>query len=492
MRVIIIGSGIAGLAAAARLASRGHLVTVFEGGSTYGGKMGEIRKEGYRFDWGPSLFTMPQYLTEIFELAGKSTDEYFSYRKLKDICHYFWEDGARLIATADPLDFAENVEKVFGVRKEIIIDYLRNAKFKFDRTSRVFLEQSLHKAANYFSKDVIKGLLAIPSLSIFQTLHNLNTRILREPHMVQFFNRYATYNGSDPYQTPGIMSSIAHLEFGYGAFFPTGGMRSIPTSLFRLCEDLGVKFHFDMEVEKILNDGQKVTGVQIENRKIEADVVVSNADTFYNTSKLLSKENSANSSLKLERSSSALIFYWGITAAHEQLGLHNILFSKDYKEEFRHIWKLKSIYHDPTVYINISSKLNPADAPNGNENWFTMINVPHIDGQNWDEIIASARINIISKISRTLRVDVEPLIKTETIVDPEIIQSKTRSYLGALYGTSSNNRYAAFLRPANFSSGTKGLYFCGGSVHPGGGIPLCLLSAKIVDELILRSTKSDR
>jgi phytoene dehydrogenase-like protein len=186
--------------------------------------------------------------------------------------------------------------------------------------------------------------------------------------------------------------------------------------------------------------------------------------------------------LAQERSSSALIFYWGINKQFPRLNLHNIFFSADYEKEFHHIWQQKDIYYDPTVYLNISSKFKPDDAPAGCENWFVMINVPSNQGQDWDVLIANARHGILNKLSKSLGEDINKLIISESILDPRGIESRTSSYQGSIYGTSSNSRFAAFLRHANRSSKINNLYFCGGSVHPGGGIPLCLLSAKIVSE----------
>ncbi|TAG61581.1 MAG: phytoene desaturase, partial [Runella slithyformis] len=188
--------------------------------------------------------------------------------------------------------------------------------------------------------------------------------------------------------------------------------------------------------------------------------------------------------LRQPKSSSALIFYWGIKQRFPALGLHNILFSDNYKAEFEHIFKQKTLYHDPTVYVNITSKHKPDDAPTDGENWFVMVNAPNNDGQDWDALIAQARQNMIQKISKSIGQDMSQLIECEAILDPRSIESKTSSSQGALYGNSSNNRFAAFLRHANFSSQFNNLYFVGGSVHPGGGIPLAILSAKIATDLI--------
>jgi phytoene dehydrogenase-like protein len=206
-------------------------------------------------------------------------------------------------------------------------------------------------------------------------------------------------------------------------------------------------------------------------------------DIFFTYRKLLPDQPHPERILKQEKSTSALIFYWGIGQRFPELGLHNILFSDDYEHEFNCL-SSGTITEDPTVYINISQKCDPDDAPAGMENWFTMINVPYDSGQDWDRLIKEARANMLKKISRILGTEIEPLIQTEAVLEPRTIESKTASHLGALYGTSSNDRMAAFMRHPNFSNKIKDLYFCGGSVHPGGGIPLALLSARIVDELM--------
>jgi phytoene dehydrogenase-like protein len=193
--------------------------------------------------------------------------------------------------------------------------------------------------------------------------------------------------------------------------------------------------------------------------------------------------------LSQEKTSSALIFYWGINRSYQELDLHNILFADNYENEFEQLFQNQTICKDPTVYINITSKYNSSDAPDGCENWFVMINVPNNQGQDWESLTREARKHIIEKINRLLVTDIENHIATEEVLDPITIEQKTGSHAGALYGNASNNRFAAFLRHKNFSSNIKGLYFCGGSVHPGGGIPLCLNSAKIVSKLIQEDTK---
>jgi phytoene desaturase len=483
-KAIIVGSGIAGIAAAIRLNNAGYAVSVYEANSYPGGKLAEINLNGYRFDAGPSLFTMPEQVEELFQLCGYDPKQYFSYDKLEVNCHYFYEDGLHLKAFADQDKFIQEVTSKTNESEASLRKLLSNSKHLYDILADLFMYKSLHRWRTFFNKKAFKSYLNIFSLDFFRTMHQANTDFLKDPRIVQLFNRYATYNGSNPYKTPATLNIIPHLEFGKGAFFPKKGMHDITMSLYRLALDIGVEFQFDARVDKILIEDRKAVGARVDGIVFNADIVVSNMDIVNTYKKLLTDVKQPDLLLNQPKSSSALIFYWGITCSFGQLDLHNIFFSKDYAREFDCIFNEKTITEDPTVYINITSKMKPDDAPEGHENWFTMINVPNNSGQDWDALITEARENIIKKLNRLLKTDISTHIACEQILDPRSIESKTSSSLGALYGNSSNNKYAAFLRHANFSRKIDGLYFCGGSVHPGGGIPLSLLSAKIMAEQI--------
>jgi phytoene desaturase len=314
-------------------------------------------------------------------------------------------------------------------------------------------------------------------------MHSDNLKTLRNPKLVQLFDRFATYNGSDPYRAPGILNIIPHFEHGIGTYIPQNGMQDITDSLYKLACDLGVMFHFNERVEEIILENGKVKAVRTEKKTVAADIVISNMDVTPTYRRLLPEVKAPERILRQERSSSALIFYWGIRKTFPELGLHNIFFSNDYKTEFRDIFEGRVPAEDPTVYVNITSKDVPSDAPSGCENWFVMVNVPQHTGQDWEELIPEYRKNIIGKLSSVLGVELQGYIENESTLSPPEIEIKTSSTGGSLYGTSSNSRFAAFMRHTNDSSRIDNLYFCGGSVHPGGGIPLCLLSAKIVSEL---------
>lgn len=483
-KAIIIGSGVGGLATALRLKAQGLDVVVFENNSYPGGKLSSFNLGQYRFDAGPSLLTMPHYIDELFELFNENPKDYFNYKRKDISCKYFWEDKTVLNAYSDKNKFINEINKVLKVDKNIITKYLLKAKKKYDLTKSIFLEQSLHKIKTYLSSDLIKGIFNLYIFQINKTLDTVNQDELKEPHLVQLFNRFATYNGSSPFKTPGMMTLIQHLEQEYGTFVSEKGMINISKSIFDLAKRNGVKFEFNKLVNEIVVKNNKVVGVKVNNTVIESDFVVSNMDIVPTYKKLLKKSYQPKKVLNQERSSSALIFYWGIKKTFKNLELHNILFSNNYKKEFDSIFELGTISDDPTVYINITSKDIVSDAPKESENWFVMINSPNDTGQDWNEIIKTVRKNTINKINRTLNIDIESFIEFEKVFSPKTIEKNTQSYLGSLYGSSSNNKMSAFLRHPNFSKHIQNLYFCGGSVHPGGGIPLCLLSAKIVSELI--------
>ncbi len=492
-KIAVIGAGIAGLASAIRLACAGYSVEVFEANATVGGKIAEYRSDGFRFDMGASLFTLPVLIEELFTLANRNIADYLPYQKLDLVTKYFFPDQTVINGYAEVDRLAEELYEKIGFPKAKTLDYFRSCAEKYDLIGNIFLNNSLHESGTWFSQAAFRAYAQIWKLDAFRTMHQAHQSFFKEPHLVQLFDRFATYNGSSPYLAPATLSIIPHLEHNIGAYFPKEGMFGIVKSLHRLAKELGVRFHVESPVQEILVEKKgkraKISGIRTKNEILSFDKVVSNADMVSTYRKLLPLEKAPEMMLEQPKSSSGLIFYWNIEGIFPQLELHNILFSENYEAEFEHIFKHKTISPDPTVYIFISQKICPKDAPVACENWFVMINTPHNEGQNWDEWIEKARKSVISKINKMLNIEVEKHIRGEYFLDARGIEARTGSAHGALYGNSSNNRFAAFLRHPNFSKEIENLYFCGGSVHPGGGIPLCVLSAKLVAKKIGKNAK---
>ena len=484
-KAIIIGAGVAGLASAIRLSTQGFDVYVYEKNAYPGGKLSHFERDGFKFDAGPSLFTQPQNIEALFDLANEPIADYFTYRSLPIACKYFYEDGVVINAFTNSLLFVRELEEKLGEDGEKLTSYLQQSAKMYQSIGTIFLNYSLHKSSTLFKAPIRKALAAIKPKYLFKTLNSLNEKSFTKSHTIQLFNRYATYNGSSPYKAPGMLSLIPHLEHNEGAFYPNGGMISISNALYRLAIKKGVNFYFNSQVKSIIHHEDTVRGIVANDDNHYADVIVSNIDAYFTYKNLLKDHRKAKRILKQERSSSALIFYWGINQQFPQLDLHNIFFAADYKSEFDSLFNTKSLYNDPTIYVNITSKCEPdLQAPAGKENWFVMVNVPANIGQDWAAFAVKYRQVIIAKLNRLLQTNIESLIQVEEILDPVLIESKTASFMGSLYGTSSNSKMAAFLRHPNFTNAIKGLYFVGGSVHPGGGIPLCLQSAKIMSDIV--------
>ncbi len=480
--IVIIGAGVGGLGSAVRLSIAGHNVTVVEANQYVGGKLTEKKIGDYRFDMGPSVFTMPELIDEL-SLLGNETDT-FKYVKLDTICNYFYEDGTNLIAYTNKEKFAHEVYEKLGETKESIHDQLKFSATAFELTNDIFLNQSLHKLSNFLNLKTAKAILNIGKLKMGKTMNEAHSVRFKNKKTIQLFNRFATYTGSDPYQAPALIAIIAHLEHNIGAFAPVGGMHDITMHLLNISKKHGANYLLDTRVTSIKTENNKVIGVDTSKGFINADIVVSNSDIKYLYTNLLDKKHAPKGILDQQKSLSALIFYWGVKCEFPKMNLHNILFSENGEEEFKCMFRDNKHYHDPTIYINITSKVSKNDAPAGCENWFVMVNVPpNISGEKIT-YIDEMRKHIIDKINRVLKTDIETYIAEEDILDPYLIEQRTSSFGGSLYGNASNNKFAAFLRHANYHSKIKNLYFTGGSVHPGGGVPLCLLSAKIVSEMI--------
>ena len=487
MKTAIIGAGIGGLATAVRLAAAGEKVTVWEKNPFPGGKIAELRMGGFRFDTGPSLFTLPELTEELFVLCGETMQEHLPCTRLDVSCRYFYPDGSAFAFYRDPGMLSQELSARGFREEEAMRRRLTSAREVYELSAPVFLFSDFHRLRNFNTPPYRKVAARLRELDFLRTMHGANRRDFTDPRLIQLFDRYATYNGSSPFRAPATLNMIAHLENNIGAFFPRKGMYAVARELHRLAERQGVEFRFSKQVERIDVRDRQAAGVVVEGRVVPYERIVSDVDVRYLADRLLARHPLRKRLHRAEPSSSALIFYWCVRGTFPRIGLHNVLFSSDYRNEFRSLFRRSDIADDPTVYLFVSSKAVAEDAPAGCENWYVMVNAPADCGQQWQETIARTRENVIRKIDATLGTRIENCIVGERICTPADIERRTMSFRGALYGASSNSPFAAFFRHPNRLSAIRNLYFVGGSVHPGGGIPLCLASARIVCDQIAAS-----
>jgi len=485
----VIGSGLGGLSAAIRCARMGLKVDLYERNTATGGKAGTFSSGGFRFDTGPSLLTMPFVLEDLFSFAGKDISSYMTLLPLEETCRYFFHDGTRIRAHRDIDRFADEIEMNTEDTGESVREYLEYCARIYSLTAELFLFNDFHELSTFTdSTSSLKTLFSIHRIDPFRSVHRANSSFFRDPRTLQLFDRYTTYNGSDPYRAPATLNIIPHVEYSMGAFIVKEGVTRIPEALTDIAVESGVDLRLDTGVERIETIKDRVRGIRAHNSSFEYDMVITNADVHLTYRDLLKDTSSrpARKYRRLEPSSSAVIFYWGVSGSFPDLGIHNIMFSADYRREFNDIFALGECPEDPTVYIYISSRFKPDDAPAGYENWFVMINAPCNRGQDWQAGMEKARKGVTERINRTLGIKIEDSIVSEKVVTPPDIEAATSSHMGSIYGISSNSQSAAFLRQGTRSRRYPGLYFCGGSAHPGGGIPLVLLSGKIASGLLGR------
>lgn len=488
-RVAVVGAGFGGLSAAVRLAAAGWKVDVYDRLGYPGGKAGTLVADGFRFDTGPSLITLPDVYAELFAAGGRRLEDFLEFVPLAPICRYFWDDGMGFDAFPGGERFADEALRILGEPRRNCLDFLEYSAKIHELTAELFLHRSLHDWRTYFSKRFIASLLQMGKIDAFSTMDESIRRMISHPRLVQLFDRYATYNGSDPFQTPATLNIIPHVEYALGGYASRTGIHAIPRAVAELAESIGVAFHWETNVESILTDrGRRVRGVRVEGENRDCDAVVSNVDVTDMYERLLEDTDAPlyRRYRRLEPSSSGLVFFWGMARKFPELTVNNIFFSSDYRREFQTIFGDRKVPDEPTIYVNITSKVSSADAPADGENWFVLLNVPYVDGQRWDDEAARARETVIARLSGILGTTVEDGISCERVMTPVDIETDTGSHRGSLYGIASNARMSAFLRHPNRVKRYPGLYVCGGSAHPGGGMPLSILSGKIASELLLR------
>lgn len=477
------------MSATCRLAKSGFDVTVLEKNERIGGKVNFVEADGYKFDTGASLVTMKHVFEDLFEFCGRNLEDYLKIEPLEPICRYFWSDETVFDASQNIEKTAEEIEKIEPQDVSGFQKFLADSRTKYEIAERTFLAKSLNELPKLLKPKNLSDLLKISTL---KTLDKHNKQYFSSPKLQQLFNRFATYNGSSPYKTPATFALIPYVEFGLGAWYVKGGIYQIPKALEKLAVELGVKFRCSTEVEKIVIENGKTKGVQLINGEVLAgDIVVTNADAIETYRNLIDKnKRKIYTDKKLENiepSCSGFVLLLGTNKKFDNLAHHNIFFSDDYKTEFEAIFETKTLPEDPTIYICATSRTDETQAPENCENLFILINAPYTSSAtDWENEKQNYRDLIIKKLEGFGLEDLENSIKFEQIITPEDFEEKYRANKGSIYGISSNGIFSAFMRVPNMAKDIENLYFVGGTTHPGGGMPLVLLSGKMACELILQ------
>jgi phytoene desaturase len=487
--ILILGAGIGGLSAAIHLAAKGHPVTILEQNPAVGGKMSEICAEGFRFDTGPSVITMRGVFEELFSAAGRRIEDYLTLLPVEPLTRYFWPDGCRATSRhGSRLDLSRDLPKTAAqisalnpADLEGYLDFLAEAARLHRITGPVFTygpPPSLESLKHVSLKDAL-------SVDVVHNLQHSIERRIRHPHLRQLLGRFATYVGASPYLAPATLAVIAHVELTEGVWYPQGGIYAIARAYEKLARELGVEIRLNTRVREICLHGNKSSAVILENGEIiPASTLISNLDVT-STYGLIQSERATrrlDTLKKRDVSCSGMILLLGVEGAYPDLAHHNIFFSSDYRREFEQIFSERILPDEPTLYLCITSKTDASHAPEGCENWFVMVNAPALDPASGAVDKAAVTEMLLNRLA-SVGLDVRNKIRYQRLLTPLDIQQNTGAHRGALYGVSFNDRFAPFKRPHNKSE-FDGLYFVGGTTHPGGGVPMVTLSGKLVAQMI--------
>jgi phytoene desaturase len=487
--VIVVGAGLGGLAAAVRLGAAGRRVLVLEKNARVGGKLNLVERAGFTWDTGPSLLTMPWVLRELFAACGADADQALDLQRVDPTCRYYFPDGTVFNAWQGLPELAQEVAHLCPADLPRFFAFLAYAGQIYEATAESFLLRPLDGGLrDMFNPRLLRDSFKLDAL---RTVDQAARAAFQSPHLRQVIKRYATYNGSSPYLAPATFNVIPYIEFVEGGWYLRGGMYGLARALLQLAETQGVEVRVEAPVTQVLFQGSRAVGVELRSgeRCVARDVVV-NADVLYAYRELLGEApgqaREARRIARLEPSCSGFILLLGVRGGYEQLAHHTIFFSADYAREFGAIFQKGVLAPDPTVYVCATALSDQQHAPPGHLNLFVLVNAPALGPRVcWAREAEGYRALVLRKLERMGLEGLEARIVAEEVWTPEDIAQRYNAERGAIYGLASNQIFSAFLRPPIRPRTLHNLYFVGGSTHPGGGIPLVLLSGKAVAQKLL-------
>jgi phytoene desaturase len=495
--VVVIGAGMGGMAVAARLAVKRHDVTVIEQAPTYGGKLGTFERDGFVFDTGPSLLTLPAVYRDLFNKTGGPLEEAIDLVELDPAFRYRFPDGVSVVMPGvDSSRCATALgDALGGTAYDDWKAFMRRASDIWQLTRTPFLESPLTGLGDLLP--LARNLHDVATVAPFTSLRGVGRKYLHDPRLRMLLDRYATYTGSDPRKAPAALATVPYVEQTFGAFHVGGGVRKLADALHERTLERGVTYRMSTDVVGIVIDAARVTGVRLaDGEVVPADVLVANADATHLYRDLVTDPRGADPLRRLRKATPSLsgfVLLLAVRGRTPDLLHHNVWFAEDYDAEFDAIFGRDARpVDDPTVYVCApdDERMRP-DADH--ESWFVLVNAPRhaTTGErgtvDWDTpgLAESYRDRILA-VMAARGFDVRERLLWSEIRTPADLERDTRAPGGSIYGTSSNGARAAFLRPANVSP-VPGLYLVGGSAHPGGGLPLVGMSADLVATLIGRA-----
>ena len=489
---LVIGAGIGGITTAARLAKNGYAVTVIEKEPTPGGRCNQIVRDGHRFDIGPTLFLMPEIWEETFAALGETLSDHLDLKRIDPTYKVHFDDGLQLELTSNIGEMQAQLEKVEKTAFTGFLNYIAEGSQHYKMSVEKFVGRNFYNVFEYFSLGNLPLLFKLKAL--MKHYDNVG-KYFKDERLKAAFTFQNMYLGLSPYDAPATYSLLQYTELAEGVWYPIGGMYAGIQALVKIAEKLGVKFIYNAPVKRIEVNRNKVHDVVLQDGRIfTANIFVGNADLPYIYKELLPNKAEAK---KLENklyTCSTIMFYWGVDKEYKQIAHHNVFLGGDYKASFEQIFKNHTLPEAPSFYVHAPARTDKSAAPNGQDTLYVLVPVGHLDArteQDWDALVNRAREAVLNRLAQEMGAsDLKEHLKFEIVYQPKVWKQRFNLEKGAAFGLSHNFMQVGYLRPQNRHKQYKNLYFAGASTHPGTGLPIVLLSARLTVERILKETST--
>ena len=491
-KAVIIGAGIGGLATANFLAKNGYEVEIYEKNSNPGGRCGQMIQDGHRFDLGATILLMPSLYRQVLSELGIDLDKDLETTSLEPVYKLFFSDGSDFAFTRDQERMKDQLEEIEKGSFKKYQKYVTEGYEYFNLSMNDLLGKNFDHLFQFVN---FKSMRLLLKLKTYLNHTDYIQRYFNDPHLRMAFTFQNIYVGQNPYEAPAFFSMLPGAEIAEGALFPKGGMHRIVEKLLELAERNKVAIHYKKPAEKIILNGKKTEGILLEDGTIvHADLVIASADLPYVYDQLLRDKRKTRSLKKKKYSCSAIVFHWGLDQVYTQLDHHSVFLNDPYQEGLNKIFQEKSLSDNPSFYIHAPVRSDLSAAPENHDTLSVIVPVAHLDpknNQDWGRLKQTARDGVIRRLEEAGLFDIEEHIKFEICYLPKTWESTCNVTRGSVFGSLSHSIFQmGYFRPHNQHKKYRNLYFAGGSTHPGNGVPLVLLGAKLTSERILKDAKN--
>ena len=484
--VIVVGAGVAGIVAATHLARRGIKVTVLEKNSRAGGRCDRISRDGHHFDTGPTLLIMPLLFEAEFRALGTYMHEKLDLQRVDPTYRLVFDDAKQLALTSDMKSLQEQLEVFEPGSFQGLLRYMNEGHRHYHLGIEKLVNRDFRKASEFFTPQNIPLVYQLkPLVNHYSNMSNY----FDDPRLKAAFTFQDVYMGLSPFEAPATFSMMPYTELAHGVYYPRGGMYSIVEALMDLAHEAGVEFIFDSAVQQIdVNSVQARGLILASGEKLEADVVLANADLPYVYENLLPDANLSNSLNRKRFSCSVISFFWGVDKPYETLGPHTLFLADDYRENFDSIIRDLGLPANPCLYVHAPARLDPAMSPPGQDTLTAIVPVGHMnehEEQDWGKLRDEARQHVFRRLATLGITDLESHIKFETTFTPLSWRKRYNLVKGSTHGLCHNLTQLGYFRPGNRHPRYHNLYFTGASTHPGTGLPTAMVSGRLSAQRIM-------